>query len=101
MSAEYCDNCWHDRQSQKRRINVALAMMTRSKLIVLDEPTKSVDPIARRDIWNLIRTTRLNDRALLFASSSIEECEMLGTRYGVLADGRFVSTGPIDALMGQ
>ncbi|ETN72817.1 ABC transporter, ATP-binding protein [Necator americanus] len=87
-------------ESQKRRITVALALMTRAQLIVMDEPTKGVDP-ARRDIWKLIRTTHLNDRILLFTSSSLEECEMLGSRYGVLYKGRFISTGTTDVLRGH
>ncbi|CAJ0599992.1 unnamed protein product, partial [Cylicocyclus nassatus] len=85
-------------QSQRRRINVALALLTRGPLIVVDEPTKEVDPNARRDIWKLMLSTQLTNRAMLFASSSMEECEALGTRYGVLYEGRFVSTGSIDAL---
>ncbi|KAK6740216.1 hypothetical protein RB195_008594 [Necator americanus] len=88
-------------ESQKRRITVALALMTRAQLIVMDEPTKGVDPVARRDIWKLIRTTHLNDRILLFTSSSLEECEMLGSRYGVLYKGRFISTGTTDVLRGH
>ncbi|KIH48342.1 hypothetical protein ANCDUO_21590, partial [Ancylostoma duodenale] len=85
-------------EGQKRRISVALALLTRADVIVIDEPTRGIDPIARRDIWKLIRTTQLNDRTLFFTSSSIQECEMLGTRYGVLCKGRFVSTGPIEML---
>ncbi|VDM68367.1 unnamed protein product [Strongylus vulgaris] len=60
-----------------------------------------MDPIARRDIWKLITSTQLNDRVLVFKSSSIEECEKLGTRYGVYWAGRFVSTGTIDVLKGH
>ncbi|KAL6728665.1 hypothetical protein Aduo_010414 [Ancylostoma duodenale] len=88
-------------EGQKRRISVALALLTRADVIVIDEPTRGIDPIARRDIWKLIRTTQLNDRTLFFTSSSIQECEMLGTRYGVLCKGRFVSTGPIEMLQEQ
>ncbi|EPB77334.1 ABC transporter, ATP-binding protein [Ancylostoma ceylanicum] len=88
----------HCSEGQKRRISVALALLTRADVIVMDEPTRGVDPIARRDIWKLIRTTQLNDRTLFFTTSSIEECEMLGTRYGVLCKGRFVSTGPMEVL---
>lgn len=67
-------------------------------MIVIDEPTRGVDPVTRRDIWRLIATTELNDRTLFFTSSSIEECEQISDRYGILCEGRLVAIGSVDAL---
>ncbi|PIO54083.1 hypothetical protein TELCIR_24562, partial [Teladorsagia circumcincta] len=52
----------------------------------------------RRDLWRLISSTQLNDRTLFFTSSSIEECEQLAERYGVISQGRLVAIGTVEAL---
>ncbi|XGW18826.1 hypothetical protein V3C99_002988, partial [Haemonchus contortus] len=83
---------------QKRRVSVALALLTRSELITMDEPTRGVDPVTRRDIWRLINSTHFNNRTFFFTSSSIEECEQLSDRYGVLSLGHLIAVGTVDAL---
>ncbi|VDO23110.1 unnamed protein product [Haemonchus placei] len=83
---------------QKRRVSVALALLTRSELIAMDEPTRGVDPVTRRDIWRLINSTHFNNRTFFFTSSSIEECEQLSDRYGVLSLGHLIAVGTVDAL---
>uniref|UniRef100_W6NFA9 Uncharacterized protein n=1 Tax=Haemonchus contortus TaxID=6289 RepID=W6NFA9_HAECO len=52
----------------------------------------------RRDIWRLINSTHFNNRTFFFTSSSIEECEQLSDRYGVLSLGHLIAVGTVDAL---
>ncbi|KAI1700931.1 ABC transporter domain-containing protein [Ditylenchus destructor] len=78
---------------QKRRISIGVALMSCSRLIMLDEPTAGVDPRTRRHIWNLLTELRRNNTALLLTTHSMEECEILCTRIGFMNKGSLISIG--------
>ncbi|KAH7698942.1 ABC transporter ced-7, partial [Aphelenchoides avenae] len=65
----------HCSGGQKRRISIGVALMSSSKLIMLDEPTAGVDPRTRRYVWDLLTALRRQNVALLLTSHSMEECE--------------------------
>ncbi|VDL73571.1 unnamed protein product [Nippostrongylus brasiliensis] len=52
----------------------------------------------RRHIWQLITTTQLEERMIFFTSSTIEECEKISDRYGILHQGRLAAIGPVEAM---
>lgn len=76
---------------EKRRLSVAMALMGEPKIIYLDEPTTGMDPISRREVWNLINAakdqTRYPGRAVILTTHSMEEAEILGDRVSILAKG--------------
>jgi ABC-type multidrug transport system ATPase subunit len=73
---------------EKRRLSVAMALMGEPKLLYLDEPTTGMDPISRREVWNLIHATKqMADRALILTTHSMEEAEILGDRVAIMAKG--------------
>ncbi|KAI6174343.1 ABC transporter ced-7 [Aphelenchoides besseyi] len=76
---------------QKRRI--AVALMSGAECLLLDEPTAGVDPATRRQIWDLLTAVRLQGKAILLTTHSMEECEALCTRIGFLRDGRLQGIG--------
>ncbi|WKX99591.1 hypothetical protein Q1695_014457 [Nippostrongylus brasiliensis] len=88
----------HCSKSQRRRISIGLALVTKSRIIALDEPTRGVDPATRRHIWQLITTTQLEERMIFFTSSTIEECEKISDRYGILHQGRLAAIGPVETM---
>ncbi|CAD5216629.1 unnamed protein product [Bursaphelenchus okinawaensis] len=78
---------------QKRRLSIAVCLMSGSKFLVLDEPTAGVDPSTRRHIWDLLTAMRHQNKAILLTTHSMEECEALCTRIGFLKGGRLCGVG--------
>ncbi|KAH7694692.1 CBN-CED-7 protein [Aphelenchoides avenae] len=83
----------HYSGGQKRRISIGVALMSSSKLIMLDEPTAGVDPGTRRYVWDLLTALRRQNTALLLTSHSMEECEALCTRIAFMNRGSMISIG--------
>jgi ABC-type multidrug transport system ATPase subunit len=78
---------------QRRRISVGTTLLTRSSLIMLDEPTAGIDPITRRQIWQLLLAVRQQRIAILLTSHSMDECEELCNKIGFLNRGKLVGIG--------
>jgi ABC-2 type transport system ATP-binding protein len=85
----------------KRRLNLALAVMHRPKLILLDEPTAGIDPRSRDQILNVVRGLRDKGSAILYTTHYIDEVETLCDRVGILNHGKLIALGAIDRLLGE
>src|SRR6266481_1042799 len=85
----------------KRRLNLAVSIVHRPKLILLDEPTAGVDPESREQILSIIGGLRDNGSAILYTTHYMEEAERLCDRVGILSEGRLVAVGTLDALLSQ
>lgn len=68
-------------------------MVSQTGLILLDEPTAGVDPKARRQIWCLLNAVREKQRAMLLTSHSMNECEALCNRIGIMDQGSLIAIG--------
>jgi ABC-2 type transport system ATP-binding protein len=79
---------------QRRRLAVALGVQGRPELVFLDEPTTGMDPVARRQFWELIRGFRADGTTVLLTTHYLDEAAELADRVGVLADGRLVEVAP-------
>ncbi|HWN57627.1 MAG TPA: ABC transporter ATP-binding protein, partial [Methylomirabilota bacterium] len=71
----------------KRRLNLAVSIVHRPKLILLDEPTAGVDPESREQILNIIGGLRDSGSAILYTTHYMEEAERLCDRVGILNEG--------------
>jgi ABC-2 type transport system ATP-binding protein len=71
----------------RRRLDLALALLHRPPVLLLDEPTSSLDPFSRHDFWRELSHLRDEGTCILFASQSIEEAEQLADRIIVLVGG--------------
>jgi len=78
---------------QQQRLALALAIANDPKIVVLDEPTESLDPHARRAIWDMIRTLRDEGRTVLFTTHQMDEAESLCDRVAIIDQGRLVACG--------
>ncbi|GBG79474.1 hypothetical protein CBR_g29620 [Chara braunii] len=76
----------------QRKLSIAIAMMGRPPVILLDEPTKGMDLASRRVLWSRISQQSMH-RATLISTHSVEEAEALGTRVGILVDGELRCLG--------
>jgi ABC-2 type transport system ATP-binding protein len=83
---------------QQRRVQFALALCGRPRLLFLDEPTVGMDIQARQKLWAAIRTLVAEGCGVVLTTHYLEEAEALADRVCVLAHGRIVSEGSVDAL---
>ena len=86
---------------QRRRLDLALAIVGDPELLFLDEPTTGFDPSARRRSWELIDGLRSLDKTILLTTHYMEEAQQLADRVAVIASGRVVAEGPPATLAGR
>ena len=90
---------WADRETRsysggnKRKLSVSITLLGNPPIIFLDEPTTGMDPKARRFLWNQITAIVHSGRSVVLTSHSMEECEALCTRLGIMVDGQFRCLG--------
>jgi ATP-binding cassette subfamily A (ABC1) protein 3 len=77
---------------QKRKLSVAIALCGGSKFVVLDEPTAGMDPLARRELWDLLASLR-RGRTMLLTTHYMDESEVLGDRVGIMSLGQMQCLG--------
>lgn len=83
---------------QQRRVQFALALCGRPRLLFLDEPTVGMDIQARQKLWSAIRSLVAGGCGVVLTTHYLEEAEALADRVCVLAHGRIISEGSVDAL---
>ena len=86
---------------QRRRLDVALALIGDPELIFLDEPTTGFDPSARRDAWDVIDGLRRLGKTVFLTTHYMDEAEQLADRIAVIAEGRIVAQGSPETLGGR
>jgi ABC-2 type transport system ATP-binding protein len=83
---------------QQRRVQFALALCGRPRLLFLDEPTVGMDLQARQKLWAAIRKLVAEGCGVVLTTHYLEEAEALADRVCVVAHGRIISEGSVDAL---
>lgn len=78
---------------QQQRLSLALALVGRPELVVLDEPTAGLDPQGRRDTWDLISQLAADGVTVLLTTHYLEEAERLASLVYVIDAGRVVTAG--------
>jgi ABC-2 type transport system ATP-binding protein len=86
---------------QRRRLDVALALIGDPELIFLDEPTTGFDPSARRAAWEVVSGLRDLGKTVFLTTHYMDEAENLADRVAVIAGGRIVAEGTPDMLGGR
>lgn len=76
----------------KRKLQIALAIMGRPIVIILDEPTAGIDVTARRAIWRKLLELR-SSSAILLTTHSMEEADTICTRIGIVVNGKMQCEG--------
>ena len=80
----------------RQRLNVALALLGDPRVLLLDEPTASLDPGQRRRLWETVSALRDEGGAVVFATQNLEELELYADRVAILQRGRLTFLGPTD-----
>ncbi len=86
---------------QRRRLDLALALVGDPDLLFLDEPTTGFDPNARRDAWEMIAGLRRAGTTVLLTSHYLDEVQRLADRVGVLSHGHLVEEATPGTLGGR
>jgi ABC-2 type transport system ATP-binding protein len=86
---------------QRRRLDVALALIGDPELIFLDEPTTGFDPAARKSAWGVIAGLRDLGKTIFLTTHYMEEAEYLADRIAVLAAGQIVAEGTAATVGGR
>ena len=81
-----------------RRLDIAMTLMGRPRLIFLDEPTTGLDPRSRHTMWQLIRDLAAEGVTILLTTQYLEEADRLADRIAVLDRGRVVAQGTPEQL---
>ena len=68
----------------RRKLSVALALVTDSKLVLLDEPTSGMDLNARRRLWDMLKDYK-KDRIIILTTHNMDEADLLGDRVGIMS----------------
>ncbi|XP_011306963.1 retinal-specific ATP-binding cassette transporter [Fopius arisanus] len=82
----------------KRRLNIAIALIGNPSLVLMDEPTTGVDPAARRSLWNTLKICQASGQSIILTSHSMEECEVLCNRLVIMVKGQLVCVGASQEL---
>jgi ABC-2 type transport system ATP-binding protein len=79
---------------QRRRLDLALALVGDPELVFLDEPTTGFDPAARRAAWSVVRTLKELGKTVLLTTHYLDEAQSLSDRVAIVKDGLIVAEGP-------
>ena len=90
--------CEHLSGGERRRLDVALALIGDPELVFLDEPTTGFDPAARRAAWELVLGLRELGKTIVLTTHYMEEAERLADRIAVISHGEIVATGTPQTL---
>ena len=83
----------------KRRLNLALGILHRPALLLLDEPTAGVDPQSRERIFEILHDLQTEGTTLLYTTHYMEEAERLCDHIAIMDDGRIVAGGTLEELL--
>jgi ABC-2 type transport system ATP-binding protein len=84
---------------ERRRLELALAVLGRPELVFLDEPTSGMDPASRRRTWEVVRELQSDGATVLLTTHYLEEAEALADRVAIMHEGAIVVCGPPDEVV--
>ena len=83
---------------QRRRLDVAVGVVGRPRLLFLDEPTTGLDPEARREAWELVRLLTGTGMTTVLTTHYLDEAQELSQRAGIIIRGKIVHVGTLSEL---
>jgi ABC-2 type transport system ATP-binding protein len=77
----------------RRKLDLAMGLMSNPRIVFLDEPTTGLDPRSRRTMWDIVRGLVADNVTILLTTQYLDEADQLADRIGVLDGGRLVAEG--------
>ena len=81
----------------QRRVSIAMALISEPRILFLDEPTLGLDVLARRELWEVIRSLK-GKITIILTTHYMEEAEALSDRIGIMKSGRLLAVGTVEEL---
>ncbi len=81
----------------KRRLSIAMSLISEPKILFLDEPTLGLDVISRRELWDIIESLK-GKMTVILTTHYMEEAEALSDRVGIMKDGKLLICGTPDEI---
>ncbi|MES1904547.1 MAG: hypothetical protein MHPSP_000557 [Paramarteilia canceri] len=85
----------------KRKITLSLAFLGNPSIIFLDEPTSSIDPVARQQIWNMINSLQNSESSIIICTHTPKEADILGSYFLIMNDGKISDSGTRDEILNK
>ncbi|GLP71546.1 ABC transporter [Streptomyces sp. TUS-ST3] len=85
----------------RQRLGLAAALLTRPRLLVLDEPSNGLDPAGKRHVHGVLERLAANGTAIVLSSHRMDDLEALCSEVTILATGRVVFSGPLGKLAAE
>ncbi|WP_216898291.1 ATP-binding cassette domain-containing protein [Nocardia alni] len=85
----------------RRKLDLAMTLVTRPQIVFLDEPTTGLDPRSRRTMWEIVRELTSDGVTIFLTTQYLEEADQLADRIAVLDQGRIVAEGTPEELKRQ
>jgi ABC-2 type transport system ATP-binding protein len=82
----------------RRRLDIAMSLIGKPKVIFLDEPTTGLDPEARLEVWQVVQELARQGTTVLLTTQSLDEAEQLADRIAILHQGRIIANGTLAEL---
>ena len=82
----------------RRKLDLAMTLVTRPQIIFLDEPTTGLDPRSRRTMWTIVRELVADGVTVFLTTQNLEEADQLASQIAVLDQGHLVAEGTPDEL---
>ncbi len=86
-------------KGMRQRIGLAQALLSNPQILILDEPTTGLDPIARKDIRDILVRLRGEGKTLFISSHELLEVELISDRVAILYEGRLMTLGTLEELL--
>lgn len=86
---------------QKQRFSIATTLVNNPDVIFLDEPTTGLDPHARRNLWDLIRSLQQQGSTIVLTTHYMDEAEQLCDRVAIIDSGKIISNKEPDVLIDE
>ena len=85
----------------RRRLDLAASLVGNPRILFLDEPTTGLDPVARLDMWDLVRLLVADGVTVLLTTQYLDEADELADELVVIDHGKVIATGSPDELKSQ
>src|SRR5512147_2878945 len=79
----------------RRRLDIAMSLVGKPRLIFLDEPTNGLDPEARLEVWKTVKELANNGTTVFLTTQYLDEAEKLADRIAILHEGRIIANGTL------
>jgi len=84
---------------QKQRFSIIASLINDPELVFLDEPTTGLDPVARRNLWEIIVKIKKQNKSIILTTHYMEEAERLCDRIAIMDNGKILKIGPVNKLI--